>query len=224
MNGAQDLGGQMGFGPVVPERDEPIFHAEWEKRALALTLCAGAMGHWSIDESRHARESLHPVDYLSSSYYEIWIKGLERLLLRHGFVTAEELKAGQALTPPATPKRVLKADAVPAVLAKGGPTSRDKAGAPRFRPGDLVRTIVAHPSGHTRLPRYARGKTGRIALLHGAHVFPDTNAHGAGENPDWLYTVEFTATELWGRGADPDASMSIDAWESYLVESYLEPA
>jgi nitrile hydratase subunit beta len=103
MNGAQDLGGQMGFGPVIPEKNEPLFHGDWEKRALALTLCAGGMGHWSIDESRHARETLHPVDYLASSYYELWIKGLEKLLTRHGFVTSEELKAGTALTPPATP-------------------------------------------------------------------------------------------------------------------------
>jgi nitrile hydratase subunit beta len=217
MNGAQDLGGQMGFGPVVKETDEPLFHAPWEKRALALTLCAGGMGHWSIDESRHARETLHPVDYLSSSYYEIWIKGVEKLLLRHGFVTAGELKAGAMLSPAPAPKRVLKAEMVPAVLARGGPTTREKAGAPRYRAGDRVRTIVSHPSGHTRLPRYARGKTGTVVMLHEAHVFPDTNAHGTGENPDWLYTVEFSARELWGEAADPNASMSIDAWEAYLV-------
>jgi nitrile hydratase len=219
MNGAQDMGGQMGFGPVTPETDEPLFHGAWEKRALALTLCCGAMGHWTIDESRHARETLHPVDYLSSSYYEIWIKGLTTLLTRHGFVTTEEVEAGAALAPPTTPKRVLKADMVPAVLAKGGPTDRVKSGAPRFKVGDRVRTIMITPAGHTRLPRYARGKAGRIAMLHGAHVFPDANAHGRGENPDWLYTVEFSASELWGRDADPRASMSIDAWESYLVEA-----
>jgi nitrile hydratase len=216
MNGAQDLGGQMGFGPVIPEPNEPIFHGAWEKRALALTLCAGALGHWSIDESRHARETLHPVDYLSSSYYEIWIKGLEKLLIRHGFVTHDELKAGAALTPPATPKRVLKAEAVPGALARGGPTSRERPGAPRFKPGDAVRTIVINPGGHTRLPRYARGKTGTVVMLHGAHVFPDTSAHARGESPDWLYTVEFTGPELWGRDADPRSSMSIDAWEGYL--------
>ncbi|TIM18145.1 MAG: nitrile hydratase subunit beta, partial [Mesorhizobium sp.] len=80
MNGPQDLGGQMGFGPVAPEKDEPYFHADWERRALGVTLCAGAMGAWNIDESRHARESLHPADYYASSYYEIWIKALETLL------------------------------------------------------------------------------------------------------------------------------------------------
>lgn len=216
MNGAQDLGGQMGFGPIAPERDEPLFHAPWEKRALALTLACGAMGHWTIDESRHARESLHPADYLSSSYYEIWTKALEALLLRHGFVTAQELAAGEALTAPTPPKRVLKADMVPAVLAKGGPTDRAREGAPRFKVGDRVRTILIHPRGHTRLPRYARGKVGVIEGLHGAHVFPDSNAHGGGENPDFLYTVAFDARELWGREADPASAVSIDAWEAYL--------
>jgi nitrile hydratase len=216
MNGAQDLGGQMGFGPIRPELDEPIFHAAWEKRALAITLAAGAMGHWSIDESRHARESLHPADYLSSSYYEIWTKALAALLTRQGFVTADELVAGKALSPAPTPRRVLSAAAVPAVLAKGGPTDRAKGGAPRFKPGDRVRTIVINPAGHTRLPRYARGKVGVIELLHGAHVFPDSNAHGQGEQPDWLYTVAFNASELWGRDADPTSVVSIDAWEAYL--------
>lgn len=216
MNGAHDLGGQMGFGAILLEKDEPLFHGEWEKRALAITLAAGAMGHWSIDESRHARESLHPADYLTSSYYAIWAKALEALLKRHGFVSDEDMRSGSAVTPARAPRRVLKAEAVPAVLAKGGPTERDKEGAPRFKPGDLVRTAVIHPAGHTRLPRYARGKLGRIEALRGAHVFPDSNAHGRGENPDWLYTVAFEASELWGREAEAGSVVSIDAWESYL--------
>jgi nitrile hydratase subunit beta len=216
MNGGQDLGGQMGFGPVAPEPNEPIFHAAWEKRALALVLAAGGMGHWTIDESRHARETLHPVDYLSSSYYEIWIKGLEKLLLRHGFVTAQELAKGEALSEAPPPKRILSAAMVPGVLAKGGPCSRALAGAPRFATGDLVRTVLMHPAGHTRLPRYARGKMGRIERVHEAHVFPDSNAHGQGENPQWLYTVAFPAAEIWGRDADSTLTLSIDAFESYL--------
>lgn len=216
MNGAQDLGGQMGFGPVDPEKDEPLYHAAWEPRAMALTIAAGGMGHWSIDESRHARESLRPADYLSSSYYEIWIKGLSALLERHGFLSAEEMASGEARQKPIQPKRVLKAEMVPGALAKGGPTQRPTEAPQRFRPGDKVRTINMHPTGHTRLPRYARGKLGTVALVHGAHVFPDASAHGGGEQPQWLYTVAFSGPELWGRGADPTLSVSIDAWESYL--------
>lgn len=216
MNGPQDLGGQMGFGPIAPEKNEPLFHAPWEKRALALTIACGGMGHWTIDESRHARESLHPADYYGSSYYEIWIKGLSTLLERHDFVTRGELADGVPQTLPRQPNRVLSAADVPAVLAKGGPTARAVAAKARFEPGDKVRTIVEHRSGHTRLPRYARGKIGVVAIVHGGHVFPDTNAHHAGENPQWLYTVVFDGPELWGRGADPALSVSIDAWESYL--------
>ena len=123
MNGPQDLGGQMGFGPVAPEKDEPYFHAAWERRALGVTLTAGAMGAWNIDESRHARESLHPADYYASSYYQIWIKALEVLLKRHGFVSDRDLAAGRAVDPAATPKRVLKAADVAAVLARVGPAT-----------------------------------------------------------------------------------------------------
>ncbi|NGN40914.1 nitrile hydratase subunit beta [Mesorhizobium sp. CGMCC 1.15528] len=216
MNGPQDLGGQMGFGPVAPEKDEPLFHAEWEKRALGVTLTAGAMGHWNIDESRHARESLHPADYYSSSYYEIWTKALEVLLERHGFVTVDELAQGKALSDGTTPKRVLKAENTPAALAKGGPCDRPVPTEPRFVAGDKVRTKTFNPQGHTRLPRYARGKLGTVEAVRDGFVFPDSNAHGKGENPQWVYTVVFDGREIWGEGADPTLTVSIDAWESYL--------
>jgi nitrile hydratase len=217
MNGPQDLGGQAGFGPVAPEKDEPVFHAPWEARALGLTLAAGALGHWTIDESRHARESLPPADYYASSYYAIWIKALEALLLRHGLVAAEELRAGRAAGPAAPrPERVLRAPDAAAMLARGTSYLREVATPAAFAPGDRVRTAVMHPLGHTRLPRYARGKRGTVERVNGAHVFPDSNAHGNGEAPQWLYTVVFDAAEIWGRDADPAQRLSIDAWESYL--------
>jgi nitrile hydratase len=216
MNGPQDLGGQMGFGPIAPEKDEPYFHAEWEKRALGVTLCAGAMGHWNIDESRHARESLHPADYYSSSYYEIWTKALETLLKRHGFVTQDELLVGKSLVGNTRPKRVLQAEDVPAVLARGGPCNRPVNTEARFKAGDRVRTKNLNPEGHTRLPRYARDKIGVIDAVREGFVFPDTNAHGRGEHPQWVYTVVFDSREIWGEEADPTLTVSIDAWESYL--------
>ena len=172
MNGPHDLGGQMGFGPIAPERDEPYFHAEWEKRALGVTISAGAMGHWTIDESRHARENLHPADYYASSYYEIWIKALEVLLERHGFVTAEELAKGAALGAGAKPKRVLKGSDVPAALARGGPCNRPVATPARFKAGDRVRTKNFNPTSHTRLPRYARGKIGVVDAVREGFVLP----------------------------------------------------
>ncbi len=216
MNGPQDVGGRDGFGPVGPKPDEPIFHAEWEKRALGVTLACGALGHWTLDESRHARESLHPADYYASSYYEIWIKGLEKLLLRHGEITAEELAQGQAKQPGLRPEKRLGADKVAGVLAHGASTERPIGTAPAFSPGDRVRTIRDRIEGHTRLPGYARGRAGVVETVRGAHVFPDANAHGLGERPEWLYAVRFEAEELWGRGGDPTSSVTIDAWESYL--------
>ncbi|EJK82181.1 nitrile hydratase subunit beta [Rhizobium sp. AP16] len=216
MNGPHDLGGQMGFGPVAPEPNEPYFHAEWEKRALGITLSCGAFGAWNIDESRHARESIPPAKYLAASYYEIWMRGIEMLLERHGFATSEELRAGHSSQQGTVPKRVLKADMVAGVLAKGGPCDRPAETAALFAVGDRVRTKNFNPTGHTRLPRYARAKTGVVEAVQGSFVFPDDNAHGKGENPQWVYTVVFDAPEIWGEGADPSLTISIDAWESYL--------
>ncbi len=216
MNGAQDLGGMMGFGSIAPEKDEPYFHAEWEKRALAVTLAAGACGKWNIDASRHARESLNPGWYLTHSYYEIWIAALEKLLLAAGMVSAKEVSAGTALTKPVAITRILKGPDVAAVLAHGTPCRREAEAPQRFKAGDQVRTIAAHIQTHTRLPRYAFGKLGKIESVRGVFVFPDANAHGRGEQPQWCYTVAFEARELWGAAAEPGHSVSIDAFEPYL--------
>jgi len=217
MNGAQDLGGMMGFGPVIAEKNEPIFHADWEKRALGVTLCCGALGEWNIDIGRHARETLHPADYLSSSYYEIWTKALVKLLLAQGLVSAEEFAAGRKLVAAkGTARPALKAADVPARLASGGPCDRPLDCAPRFAAGDPVRTRNINPVGHTRLPRYARGKNGIVERRQGSFVFPDTNAHRKGEDPQWIYSVVFKGTELWGDDADPALTVAIDCWEPYL--------
>ncbi|WP_136656366.1 nitrile hydratase subunit beta [Nitratireductor sp. XY-223] len=216
MNGPHDLGGEMGFGPVAPETDEPVFHADWEKRVLGVTLCSGALRLWNIDESRHARESLHPADYYASSYYEIWIKALETLLVRHGCVTAEELQSGHALKKAVMDRPPLVAADVPATLARGGPCDRPVDADPHFAVGDRVTVRNIHPSGHTRVPGYAKGKTGVVEEVAGAYVFPDDNAHGRGENPQWLYRVVLTGDDLWGPQGDPSLTVSIDAWESYL--------
>ena len=139
------------------------------------------MGHWSLDEVRHARESLHPADYYASSYYAIWIKALERLLVRHGFVTEAELAAGHALTAGTPPQRVLRGRRRRRHHRARRPLRPRPGGrAAAFAPGDRVRTVVMHPPGHTRLPRYARGKLGAVEAVKGSHVFPDSERARAG--------------------------------------------
>ena len=220
MNGGQDLGGMMGFGPVRPE-SEPgnggqLFHEPWEESAFAITLAAGGLGLWNIDQSRQMRESLHPAEYLRSSYYEIWIKGLERLLLERGLVTSEELANGRAEVPPLAVKPLQAAQVWPS-LTRGTPYDRPAPAPARFKAGESVRTRNEHPIGHTRLPRYARDKVGIVERCHGVFVFADSNASGSGESPQWLYAVRFNGRELWGDGGDASLTVSIDAWESYLV-------
>ena len=215
MNGPQDLGGMMGFGPVLPEADEPVFHADWEARALGLTLCVGALGRWSLDTSRHARESLPPSVYLSASYFEIWLRALEALLLRHGLITPQELAEGTAPAAPPHPKRLPPERVAPA-MAAGTPYDRPVTAAARFRPGERVRARVMHPRGHTRLPRYVRGAVGVIEADRGGFVLPDASAEGREDVAERLYTVVFDGRALWGPDAEPGTQVSVDAWESYL--------
>lgn len=209
-----DLGGKDGYGRVIPEAEGELFHAAWERQALALTLAMGATGAWNIDMSRGARETLP--DYRSLSYYEIWIKALSRLLSERGLVSRDEIAAARMLHPARSGLPVLRAGDVPDVLAKGSPTLRPVNVPARFAMGQSVRLRAAAVPHHTRLPGYARGKIGRIDEVRGVHVFADANAQGLGEQPCWLYTVVFSARELWGSDAASNHSVSIDAWEPYL--------
>jgi nitrile hydratase len=208
-----DLGGTTAHGPIEPEPEGLIFHHDWEAKALALTLAAGVPGGWNIDMSRRARETLP--EYADLSYYEIWTSALERLVVEHGLVTEEELVAGRPLAPSDSARRLLSADRVAEALAKGGPAEREHTGDARFTVGTPVRTRAGIVDHHTRLPAYVSGHVGTIERVHGAHVLPDTNAHGLGEHPEWLYTVVFDATDLWDHVA-PGQWVSVDAWESYL--------
>jgi nitrile hydratase len=216
VNGGQDLGGAQGHGPVKPEPNEPVFHADWEKRAFALTLAMARPAGWNIDMSRFARENRDPAEYLSMSYYQLWFSGLETMLKERDLVSDDEIVVGHSLHPPKPVRQVLSPDDVLKVLHRGGPTERDTNTKAAFKPGDAVRMKNINPPTHTRLPRYARGRKGIIERVIGCHVFPDSNATGAGENPQWLYTVRFDGRELWGAGGDPTVTVSIDAWEPYL--------
>ena len=215
MDGAHDMGGVKWFGPVQPEPDEPVFHAEWERRAFAITMAMGMPGGWNIDMSRFAREDRPAEEYLAKSYYQIWLAGLERLTLERGLIAPDEIEAGKPLHPTKPVAKTLTPDGVAAMLHRGGPTERKATSPALFAVGDHVRAKVMHPPTHTRLPRYVRGHVGTIEMLHGVHVFPDSNSLGQ-ENPQWLYTVTFDGRELWGPDGDASVKTSVDAWESYL--------
>ncbi len=216
MNGVHDMGGMHGMGPIEYERNEPVFHTRWEARAFALTLAMGAWRKWNIDASRHAREIIPPAEYLRMSYYEKWIAGLLDLSVKSGLITREEVASSSPAqgSPKAVPP--LTAGKVASTLARGGPASRDVAVEPRFQVGQHVRARNIHPVGHTRLPRYARGKLGAIDRDHGVHVFPDSNAHFLGEKPQHVYSVRFAARELWGEQAAPRDAVYIDLWDDHL--------
>jgi nitrile hydratase len=221
MDGIHDLGGMHGFGPVEREENEPPFHGRWEAAVVALMRASRAAGVFNIDEFRHGIERMVPAEYLRSTYYERWLDGVTRLLVEKGVVDATELAARTALfrerpdapIPVAPVAAARTREATPADLT----FFREPSTPPRFAVGAAVVTRQVHPTGHTRLPRYARGKRGVIAALRGCHVFPDTNAHGRGEQPQHVYGVRFDARELWGEAAEPNAPVYLDLWESYLL-------
>jgi nitrile hydratase subunit beta len=214
-NSIHDMGGMHGFGPVVPEPDEPVFHADWEKRVYALQRAMGATGLWTIDGGRAGLENLPPITYLDASYYKRWFLGLERRVVTHGLVGEDEIAVGHSLRPGiGLNRKMTLGDATQP--PRRGNFERPAALPARFKVGDVVRTRNINPMTHTRLPRYARGKLGTVAAVRGCHVYPDSAALGSGDNPQWLYTVVFTGRELWGEDADPALKVSIEAFEPYL--------
>lgn len=215
MNGVHDLGGMHGFGPVVIENNEPVFHSEWEKRAFALTLACGFLGRWNIDMGRYAREQMPPAEYLATSYYEHWFFGLEKLLVEQGLISAQELATGRAAGRAVEPRAVAAAD-VATRLRNRRHARVDAEVAPKFSVGDSVVARNLNPAGHTRLPRYARGRRGVIARDHGVFVFADTHAMKRDKKPQHCYSVRFAARELWGPEAPERDSVYLDLWDDHL--------
>jgi nitrile hydratase len=216
MNGVHDMGGLQDMGPIQHESDEPVFHAPWEGRTYALNRALRAWGKWNLDASRHEIELLPPADYLRMSYYEKWLQTSSSLAVKHGLITQAELESGKPEpgSPKATPP--LTAGMSSGFLSRGIPSSRDLRVRPLFRVGQRVRARNLNPPGHTRLPRYARGKIGTVDRDHGVYVFPDTMAHFRGEKRQHVYSVRFAARELWGEQASPRDSVHLDMWDDYL--------
>ncbi|MDJ0866011.1 MAG: nitrile hydratase subunit beta [Myxococcota bacterium] len=225
MNGIHDLGGMHGFGAVEVEADEPVFHAPWEGRVLAINGMLIARGLYNTDAFRHGIERMAPEDYLRASYYERWRASVERLLDETGVVSGAALAArARALreAPDAVRERLRHAELAPLPQPPPATYQRPLDAPPRFAPGDRVRARNVNPAGHTRLPRYVRGRVGRVERCDGGFVFPDTNAHGAGEQPQHLYHVRFAVRELWGPDAETGASVGLDLFESYLESAPQE--
>ena len=216
MNGVHDMGGQQGMGPVQYEKDEPVFHASWEGRIYALNRAMRAWRKWSLDTDRYALEIIPPIDYLRMSYYERWLNRLESHLVKYGFVTREELLSGKPASGSSRYTPVLTLATSPSWLNRGIPSSQDPKVRPSFKIGQRVRARNINPVGHTRLPRYARDKTGVIIRDHGVYLLPDTNAHLRGENRQHVYSVRFAARELWGPAASPRDWVHLDMWDDYL--------
>ena len=218
MDGIHDLGGMHGFGRVEVEPDEPLFHARWESRVVGMFVPLLVGGWFNLDAFRHGIETMDPLHYLEASYFERWRTSIESQLVRAGALSREELEARlRSLREGAQAQR-----SPSGAMASPGPPQqgfqRELSEAPRFRRAEAVRARNDHPPGHTRLPRYARGRRGRVERVYPAFVLPDTNAHGRGENPEYLYNVRFDGRELWGGSAESATSVSLD-----LFESYLEP-
>ena len=217
-----DIGGMDGFGRVHRENGEPVFHQRWEGRVFGMLLTGGGLPPTPIDVFRHRGERLDPLKYLDSSYYERWLAAMEAALIEAGTLSRKEIEAKveQFTADPALPvprrEDPTLAENISRSLRAGNPVTRNIRQKARFAADDKIVTRNLNPHGHTRLPRYARARRGVIVAHHGAHVFPDTNAHGLGENPQHLYTVRFAARELWGASAEPNTSVLVDLWESYL--------
>jgi nitrile hydratase len=220
MDGIHDLGGMHGFGKIEREENEPPFHAPWEGAVVAIFLAARGSGLINVDEFRHAIERMDPARYLTASHWERWLDGIVRLLNEKGLVERAELDVRAALFQgqPDAARPVSPSSRKITVPERRPPETslRESTATPRFKVGDPVVTGVDHRPGHTRLPRYVRGRRGVVAARRGIHVFPDANAHGLGEQPQPVYSVRFTAAELWGSAAEPNEVVHIDLWESYL--------
>ena len=219
MDGIHDLGGKEGFGKIQIEEEEPYFHERWESAVFAMVINLGD----NTDRFRHSVERIDPVSYLTDTYYGRWLGGLEAKLVEEGLISQAEVKekllslgisdeGRVAARPSSKIAEEYKSKTDPKYPNAARPFEVE----PLFKQGQSVVASAIGFEGHTRLPSYVRGKRGTIVALHGGWVFPDTHAHGLGENPEHLYTVSFSGVELWGENADADLEIRIDLFESYI--------
>jgi nitrile hydratase len=210
------MGGMQDFGPIRPEKNEPVFHASWEGRLQAIWSALGTLGKWNGDFGRQTREFLAPSTYLALNYHQLRYAQVVELLAVSGLATRTEIETGRLARDTEKAVPPLRARDVPEWFTRGSSKKRDVAVTPTFKAGQRVRARNIHPPTHTRLPRYARGKLGIVERDHGVFVFPDSNAQGLGEKPQHVYSVRFTARELWGEQAKPRDTVVVALWDDYL--------
>ncbi len=215
MNGVHDMGGMHCYGPVVPEENEPIFHAPWEGRIFGMMNLTLGLGFFIVDQVRHSIERMAPASYLSLSYYEKWLVGFTTLLQERGLVTAGELDGSTAAVPLAEPVQAIPPEMVPAILKMVPPPQEVEVGA-HFAVGDEVLVRNLNPPTHTRVAAYVRGKLGTIARDHGVYYLPDTAAHGQGEHLQHCYAARFSSKELWGEQGNDGEAIYFDLFDDYL--------
>ena len=217
MNSIHDLGGMENVGVLDIEANEPVFHHDWERKVFTFALSLIGARYFGLDEVRHAVERMPPADYLLAPYYETWLYGMTSLLVEKNVLTREELATGRSLRPdngnllPAFPPQMAGY-----IMTQPIPTMVDVNVPARFKPGDDVVARNFHPTTHTRLPRYARGKRGVVEEVYGIFPFSDAVAHGGPDRPQHVYSVSFTARELWGDDAAAGDTVSMDLFEDYL--------
>jgi nitrile hydratase subunit beta len=216
MNGVHDMGGMQCMGKILHEQNEPVFHERWEGRMEALYRAMGAWHKWNIDSARYERCLIPPAEYLGNSYYENSFLQVRSLLVKRGLVTLEEIESSVPAQGSAKLSPALKPDGVLPLVSRGTVAERNVDVAANFKAGQPVRARNVNPVGHTRLPRYARGKLGMVERDHGMFVFPDTNAQFSGEKPQHVYSVRFSARELWGPQAPQQDCVHLDLWDDYL--------
>ncbi len=216
MNNIHDMGGFTQFGPIPRESDEPVFHADWERKVFAMNIASLAfLG--PVDRARHAVERMSTVEYLNSSYYERWLRGIEIMGKDLGYLTDEEIAAGKEINHKDMPHPPPDANMIEGLARGGVPATRDDGRQnPIFNVGDRVRVKLVETKGHNRATNYVKGKVGVITKLNGSHILPDAHAHDLGENAQPLYSVRFEAQTLWGENVTRKDCVYIDLWEDYL--------
>ena len=219
MNSIHDLGGMDNFGPINVEQNEPVFHDDWERKILALTLGLLPAGYCNIDEMRRTTEHIDPAIYLQARYYQKWLLTLESILLEKDILTQEEIETGKSIRTeggdnrPAVPVEMMQYAMANPIPANAELDSNLK---PKYQVGEEILAKNINPYHHTRIPRYVRGKRGVIVQDHGVFLLADTNAHGGPEKPQHVYSVRFSACELWGEEANPRDSVCIDLHDDYM--------